>query len=688
MFKSGSRILGSALLIVALVAAARDAAHSLGPGGTLTSEREAWAFLHRTSLERPSAFVERQVTGTPFEPLVLGLVDYPVWLVLGVLGLVLYLVGRRRHRRSPEDAAADMDAYRAMAEGGTAANYGRRSELWPALLSSPSAVLGTFGFSLIINMLMLTGAMFMLQIYDRVLPSRSVATLIGFAMIALILFTALGLLDVIRNRLLVRVGRAFDETLAERVFDVVVRIPLRVGKRGSGSQAFLDFDAIRSFLSSPGPTALFDLPWLPVYLGIVWAFHPWLGTTALIGAVVLIGLTLLTELLVRRPTRETTALAGNRRELGESCLANAEVLAGMGFAPRLGRIWRSSNDRTLASQQRASDITGGLGAIARVLRMILQSAVLAVGAYLVILQEASPGIIIAGSILAARALAPVDIAIAHWRGFMAARQSWKRLDQLFAMLPATVTPTPLPAPCARLQVENVVVVPPGDNKVIARDINFTLNAGQVLGIIGPSGSGKSSLARVLVGAWLPAAGTVRLDGAALDQWAPEALGGHIGYLPQGVGLMAGTIAQNIARFDRQADPDAVIEAAKAAEVDELVRGLPGDRGYDTEIGEGGTVLSAGQRQRVALARALCGDPFCVVLDEPDASLDQAGERALVGAIRGVRERGGIAVVISHRQMVLGAVDFLLVMQAGKPPSFGPKDLVLQRLAAGRVHILK
>jgi ATP-binding cassette subfamily C protein len=603
-----------------------------------------------------------------------------------MIGMVLAAFGWRRRlqgRATPQSPPADEDTGKKKGAGGPGG-----SELWAALAACRGAFLWTAVFSFIINVLMLTGAIFMLEIYDRVLPSRSVPTLLGLSLIAGILFAALGLLDLIRNRLLVRAGGVIDEALAARVFDVVVRLPVRAGNRGGGLQPLRDLDAIRGFLSSPGPTALFDLPWLPFYLFIVYLFHPWLGATALIGAMVLVALTLLTEVLARKPIRDATAHGITRNGLADASLRNAEVLAGMGFAARLGRLWQGSHERTQAAQRSASDITGGLGAVARVLRMILQSAVLAVGAYLVIIQQASAGIIIAGSILAARALAPVDIAIANWRGFIAARQSWQRLGKLLAMLPPQTVPTPLPAPTARFQVENVVVVPPGEQKIVVRDVSFALNAGQGLGIIGPSGSGKSSLARVLVGAWLPVAGRVRLDGAALGQWAPEALGQHIGYLPQDVELFAGSVLQNIARFDPKADSEAVIKAAKAADVDNLIRSLPGDKGYDTEIGERGTILSAGQRQRVALARALYGDPFLVVLDEPDASLDQYGEMALQKAIRGVRERGGIVVVVSHRQSVLGTVDHLLVLEQGRPVVGEPKELVQQRMAVGGVHFVK
>ena len=313
---------------------------------------------------------------------------------------------------------------------------------------------------------------------------------------------------------------------------------------------------------------------------------------------------------------------------------------------------------------------------------------LAVGAYLVIIKEASAGIIIAGSILAARGLAPVDTAIAQWRGLVSARQSWQNLKKLLTQLPPHQTPMPLPPPSKTFEVENITVVPPGTRKVVVHDVTFKLKCGQGLGIIGASGSGKSSLLRALVGAWRPQVGRVRLDGAGLGQWAPEALGRYVGYLPQDVELFSGTILQNIARFDPNADPMAVIEAAKAADVDDLIRSLPGDKGYDTEIGEGGTILSAGQRQRVALARALYDDPFLVVLDEPDASLDENGEIALQRAIRNLRDRGGIVIVVSHRQTVLGALDHLLVLEQGRPVLGGPKELVQQRLGAGGVHFLK
>jgi ATP-binding cassette subfamily C protein len=342
-----------------------------------------------------------------------------------------------------------------------------------------------------------------------------------------------------------------------------------------------------------------------------------------------------------------------------------------------GERWAKANDLYMASQQRASDVAGGFGALARVLRMALQSAVLGLGAYLVIRQQATAGIIIAGSILSARALAPLDFAIPHWKGWMAARQSWKRLSQILQLFPEPGALLPLPAPREQLSVEAASVAPPGGNTLVVQDATFSVTRGHGLGIIGPSASGKSSLARMLVGVWKPARGNIRIDGAALDQWSHDDLGRHIGYLPQVVELLPGTIAENIARFDPTAEPEAIIRAAKAAGVHDLIVNLP--NGYQTVIGEQSTGLSAGQQQRIALARALYGDPFLVVLDEPNSNLDVEGEAALTRAIVGVRQRGGIAIIIAHHPSALAGVDSLLVMGKGRIQSFGSKDAILPQV---------
>ena len=527
------------------------------------------------------------------------------------------------------------------------------------------------------NILMLTGAIFMLEIYDRVLPSRSIPTLVALCILAAGLFAAQGLLDLIRSRILVRIGARLDEQLNARVYEAIVRLPLTVGNRTDGLQPLRDLDNVRNFLSGVGPTALFDLPWLPVYLGVCFVFHPYIGLAALVGAIVLGGLTAMTEFLTREPTRTATSFANTRSALADASRRNAEVLTAMGMTPRIGALWSDANVKYMASQQRASDVAGGFGSISKALRMMLQSGVLAVGAWLVINQMATAGIIIAGAILSARALAPVDLAISNWRSFVAARQSWHRLTQLLAFLPAQDAPMLLQPPSQSVVIEGVAATPPGSEKIVVQDINLALKRGDALGVIGPSGSGKSSLARLVVGVWQPHRGRIRLDGAALDQWNPDALGSHIGYLPQDVELLAGTVAQNIARFASPPDANAVIAAATAAGVHNLIVGLP--EGYDTEVGESGAALSAGQCQRIALARALYGNPFLVVLDEPNSNLDSEGDEALSRAIMGVRARGGVAIIVAHRPSAIISVDLLLVINQGRQQAFGPKEEVLSKM---------
>ena len=553
----------------------------------------------------------------------------------------------------------------------------RRSELAEALRACRGAFVGVGLISCMINLLYLTGSMFMLQVYDRVLPSRSVPTLVGLVVIAAVLYIAQGVLDLLRGRILGRVGTSLDEALNARVFDTVVRLPLIAGNRSEGLQPLRDLDNVRSFLGSMGPGAFFDLPWLPFYLAICFAFHWLLGVTALAGAIILVTLTLITEYMSRTPAKEAMSLAARRNDLAASSRRNAEVLVAMGMAGRMNKRWNEANEEYLSGNQHASDVTGGLGAVAKVLRMMLQSAVLAVGAYLVIHQEATGGIIIAGSILSARALAPVDLAIAPWKGFVAARQSWQRLNRLLQQLPARPAQTLLQAPQKKLSVEAVTMVAPGDQRAIVQDVSFAVEAGSGVGVIGPSGSGKSSLIRALVGVWTPARGKVRLDGAALDQWSSDELGRHVGYLPQDVELFAGTVAQNICRFDPDATSDGIIAAAKEAGVHEMI--IKMREGYDTQVGEQGTALSAGQAQRVALARALYGNPFLIVLDEPNSNLDSEGDEALTRAVRGARERGAVVVVVAHRPIGIEGVDQLLVLKDGRMQTFGPKETVLAQV---------
>src|SRR5262245_4959547 len=558
-----------------------------------------------------------------------------------------------------------------------AANSDIASELSTALSSCRSAFIATAVFSGMSNVLMLTGAIFMLEIYDRVLPSHSVPTLVALIAIACALYAALGVLDLIRGRILVRVGASLDEAISDRVYDALVCLPLKAGNRGDGLQALRHLDNLRTFLSGMGPIAFFDLPWIPLYLVICFVFHPLIGITALAGAIILCVLTMLTEIYTRDSGKQVVGLGAARNNLAETSRRNADALVAMGMNRRLGARWRETNRKFIASQQQTSDVASGFASISKVLRMVLQSAVLAVGAWLVINQQATAGIIIAGSILSARALAPVDLAIAHWKGFIAARQSWQALSQLLALFPASSSPLSLPPPCQTLTVDAACAAPPGTQRLVANNINFVLNAGNGLGIIGPSGSGKSSLARLLVGVWQPARGRICLDGATYDQWSGEALGQHIGYLPQDVELLTGTIAENIARFAPDSRSEDIIAAAKAAGVHELIVGMPD--GYGTFIGEQGASLSAGQAQRVALARALYGEPFLVVLDEPTSTLDAEGDEALTRAIVGVRARKGIVVVVAHRPSAIAGLDLILAMNQGRQIEFGPKDETLVKV---------
>ena len=549
-----------------------------------------------------------------------------------------------------------------------------KSELRVAIGSCKSALVGIAAFSGLINLLMLTSSLFMLEVYDRVLPSRSVPTLVGLSLLAGILLIFQALLEITRGRLLVRIGSQLDRRVSPRVYDALVRMRSKPGT--DGQQPVRDLDTIRSFLSSAGPNALFDLPWVPLYLAICFAFHPLIGVTALGGAIVLLALTLLTEFLSRHPVKAATMHAAARNRFAEATRRNAEVIVAMGMSERLLKRWLDLGRDYMAQHKRASDVAGGLGSAGRGLRMGLQSAVLGVGAYLVIEQEATAGIIIASSILTGRALAPIDLAIANWKGFVSARQGWQRLGELLALLAISATRLELPAPTQALSLEALSVTPPGAKSLVVQDVNFSLPAGSALGVVGSSASGKSSLVRAIVGVWPATRGCVRLDGATIDQWTPATRGRHIGYLPQDVELFEGTIAQNIARFEDDPPAGAVIAAAKAAGVHELIVNLAA--GYETELGERGAALSAGQQQRIALARALYGEPFLVVLDEPNSNLDSEGEEALTNAILAVRARGGIVIVVAHRPSALAAANYVLAMVQGGQKAFGPKDEILAR----------
>jgi PrtD family type I secretion system ABC transporter len=551
------------------------------------------------------------------------------------------------------------------------------SELRQAFSRYRAPLLSIAFFSGIINILMLTGAMFMLEVYDRVLPSGSVPTLVALAMLASVLFGSQALLDVIRSRILVRIANSLSRSLGQRIFDALLHIPLAARSTGEGLLPLRDLDQVRSFISGGGLLTLFDLPWIPAYLIFCFALHFWIGITASVGAFVLLTLTLITEFLTRKPAAEATHCAAQRDAWTHAGMRNAEAATAMAMREQLLAIWEKLNFRFLKAQERAHDTSGGFGALSKTLRIMLQSAVLAVGAYLVIHGQATAGIIIAGSILSARALAPVELAIVNWRGFQAARQGAKRLNLLLESVPRQSLQLSLPKPSSDISIENATVCPPGTSSPVISDVSFAVSGGTALGILGPSASGKSSLARALVGAWPLASGKICLDGAALKLWSSQALGKNIGYLPQEVQLFDGSIAENISRFAPDADAADIIAAATAAGVHQMILRHPA--GYETRIGEGGVLLSAGQRQRLALARALYREPFLIVLDEPNSNLDSEGEEALTRAILGIRKRSGVAIVIAHRPNVLSAVDKLLVLAEGRVQAFGSKADVLQRV---------
>jgi PrtD family type I secretion system ABC transporter len=544
--------------------------------------------------------------------------------------------------------------------------------------SMRGALFGIAAFSGVINLLALTGSLFMLQVYDRVLPSQSVPTLVALTVVVAGLFLFQAALDVIRSRLLVRVASRVDEALGERTYSAVLELPLRVLPAGDGLQPIRDLDTVRNFLSGPGPVAILDLPWIPVYLIFVYLLHPLLGLLATMGAVLMLALTLLTDYLSRGAAAEAAGEAQRRQSLSAEGRKNALVLRSMGFADRMVEKWLAASSSHLHAQQQASDVAGGLGSFAKVFRSFLQSAILALGAYLVIQGEVSGGVIIASSITSSRALSPIDLAISQWKSFLAARQSAGRIGALLRspLFAPKVAPLPLPAPRVGLTVDCLSATAPGLSAPLIQNISFKLQAGQGVGVIGPSAAGKSTLLRAIVGAWPILRGTVRLDGATLDQWLPASLGRHIGHLPQDVELFDGTIADNIARFDPGADPAAVLQAAQAANVHDMILRLP--NGYETRIGPDGDALSSGQRQRIGLARAFFGNPFLIALDEPSANLDTEGEDALTHAIRGVRNRGGIIIVVTHRPSAIAALDFVGMMTEGKMQYFGPKDEVLRR----------
>lgn len=531
-----------------------------------------------------------------------------------------------------------------------------------------------FLISGLINILALTGSLYMMQIYDRALTSGSIPTLVVLSALAIGLYVFQGGFDVIRSQVLVRIGARLDKRIAPLAHRVAIDMPRFGFSTSEALERGRDVDTVRGFLGSQGPAAFFDLPWIPIYLVFIYLLHPLLGALTFAGAFVLAILTVISEIATKRLSISTRKAAIARNAMADSNARNAEVLKAMGFAHRAVDRFNDVNGEHLELQTKVNDISGTFAAISRVLRMLLQSAVLGLGAYLTIKNELSAGAIIACSVASSRALAPVDMAIGNWRGFVAARMAYQRLRDTVVALVGVEQPMRLPSPCQSLVLDKITVAAPGTGQVILSDISFRLEQGQALGIIGPSAGGKTTLVRALTGIWPVLRGSVQLDGADLAQWREDDIGEHIGYLPQEVGLMDATIEENICRFEPEPDYRKIIEAAKAAGVHEMILQLP--EGYRTQLGPQGTSLSAGQRQRVALARALYGNPFVVIMDEPNSNLDGEGEAALTQAIENIRARGGITIVIAHRPSALVAVDLVAIVQNGRIVAFGNKQDVL------------
>jgi PrtD family type I secretion system ABC transporter len=530
-------------------------------------------------------------------------------------------------------------------------------------------------FSFFLNLLMLVSPFYMMQVYDRVLTSRSNDTLIVLTVLAVGLLGISAMLELVRSRILVRLGARLDRHVTHDLFAALIEERIST-RRNTGSQPIRDLETVRSFLTGPGLLAFFDAPWVPLFLGLIFLFHPLLGAVAVSGAVVLFVLAVLSELMTRAPWQRATAESMQAHRFAEASLRNADVIWALGMLGDLRRRWQEKHLSALAYSGRATDRLGTFSAIAKFVRPLLQIALLGFGAYLVIDEAISAGVMIATSIVMGRALAPVEASIAHWRSFISSRSAYARLSKLLAEYDINRERMKLPTPRGKISVEGMTLVPPGANKPSLVSISFQLAQGDLLGVVGPSAAGKSSLARALIGIWAPKVGNVRLDGADLAEWDRKDLGRHLGYLPQEVELFDGTVAENIARFET-VQHEAVSRAAQIANAHEMILRLP--EGYDTQIGENGSVLSSGQRQRIALARALYRDPFLVVLDEPNSNLDADGDKALAQAIVKVRQRGGIVVVVAHRPSALAGVDQVLAMINGKAHAMGPRDEVLAKL---------
>lgn len=548
-------------------------------------------------------------------------------------------------------------------------------EIDSILLGFRHAFLRVGAFSFVINMLMLMPAIYMLQVYDRVLVSRNSATLAMLTVIILVMFVLMSILEHVRSGILVRLGNQLDVALSGRVFTAAFERNLQ-RQGGNPAQALSDLTAMRQFLTGSGIFAFFDTPWTPIFIIVASLLHPLIGLFCLVGGLILLSLAWLNEIMTRKPLAEANTHFIAAGQYANNNLRNAEVVAAMGMLGNLRQRWQVRQQKFLALQSLASERAARISAVSRFMRITLQSLVLGLGAWLALDDTITGGAMIAGSILMGRALAPVDQVIAVWKQWIIARAAYFRLNEMLSAFPAGEERLALPAPRGEVTIENVTAAPPGSKQAVLKNLAIRISQGDVVGVMGASAAGKSSLARLLVGVWRPQVGNVRLDGADVASWDKEQLGPYIGYLPQDVELFEGTIAENISRFG-ELDSDAIVAAAQMAGVHEMILRLP--QGYDTTIGIDGNTLSGGQKQRIGLARALYGTPALVVLDEPNSNLDETGEAALARAISQLKALGRTVIVITHRPGTLSVVDKILILRDGTLAAYGPRDDVLAAL---------
>ena len=555
-------------------------------------------------------------------------------------------------------------------------NLSDKEELAQSLRELRSYFMYAGLFSAAINFLMLTPIIYMLQVYDRVVASGSLSTLAMLSIMMVGLLLASGGFEWVRTVILIRASNRIETKLRPRVSEATFKRSILTGGKYSSTQSISDLISLRQFLTGNGLFAFFDAPWFPIYVGVMFMFHPWFGVAGIVAGIIMLTFTLSTEILTSKELADANSESSIFSNQVEGSLRNSEVVQAMGMGTNLQtRLYRHA-DKALYLQSKASFKGGALVSLSKSIRMILQSVLLGLGAFLALRQEISPGMMIAGSLLLGRALAPLDLLTASWKGFTVARAQYKRLDELLRQIPPEQESMSLPPPSGRLEASQVVVNAPGTSSQILKGVSFELSAGDALGIIGPSGAGKSTLARALLGIWSPNHGTVRLDGADVSSWDRTELGPHIGYLPQDIELFNGSIADNICRFG-EVDSGQVVSSAKLAGVHELILALP--KGYDTIMSAGGGTLSGGQRQRIGLARAVYNGPKLIILDEPNSNLDDVGEKELVSAINRIKDEGSTIIVISHRTPLLHAMDKLLVLKEGLVAAFGPKDQILAQL---------